>query len=378
MSTGNVPSLQSGKRPCSVSGIMRDRILLPEELREEFFEIIKSLLRLKSGKQLAKELSIDYSTFKNYRRGELTIPVHIFEKLSAPLDEAQKQKFLSNAKFLDSNWGAIKGGKRGIAVVRQKYGEEYLQMLRQKGGFANPNRPHPVTSKNIIVPEKINAEIAGLLGVYLGDGTLTEYFMRISGDKRFDHNYFEYLSGVIKRNFGIASVILEVPSTNQLALQIHSKKFVDFFRKNFNLKNGDKIRNQSKIPDFILADGELAKACLRGLMDTDGSFSRRSIYLCMAFTSYSPVLLNQVYELGLKSGYFTYNFKGQVGSNSWPKIKKYFSEVGSSNLRHIIRFEERFKHNKFLYQEETLKYFPEYESVILPHRARVLTAMIQP
>ncbi|VVB99792.1 Uncharacterised protein [uncultured archaeon] len=46
---------------------------------------------------------------------------------------------------------------------------------------------------------------------------------------------------------------------------------------------------------------------------------------------------------------------------------KYFSEVGSSNMRHIIRFEERRKNKKFLYQKETLKYFPEYEHLTLAH-----------
>ena len=286
------------------------------------------------------------------------------------LNITESEKFLSGAKFLDSNWGAIKGGIRGIAVVKKKYGEAYLAMLRDRGLEASRKSPRSVSYlKRIIVPAEVNTEIAELLGVYLGDGTINDYMMRISGDKRYDRNYFEYLAGVMERNFGLASVILENPSTNNLSLQIHSKQFATFFKEKFFLKSGDKIRNQSKIPDLLLADDELAKACLRGLMDTDGSFSRRSVYLCMAFTSYSPVLLNQVYELGKRFGYFSYKVNGQVGSNSWKKLQKYFSEVGSSNLRHIVRFEERLRNGRFLYQEDTLKYFPEYESLKLPHLA---------
>ena len=221
--------------------------------------------------------------------------------------------------------------------------------------------------KKIIIPEIISEEVAELLGAYLGDGTLTEYFIRISGDKRFDKNYFNHLSGLGERNFGVKGSILETPSTNQLSLVFFSKKLTTYFIEKFGLKIGDKIRNRTKIPQFIMEDDNLAKSCLRGLMDTDGSVSRRSTYMCLAFTAHSPVLLEQVAELGFRFGYFSYKNETQTGSNSWKKIRKYFAEVGSSNLRHIIRFEERLQNNRFLYQEDTLKYFPKYENLTLVH-----------
>ena len=108
---------------------------------------------------------------------------------------------------------------------------------------------------------------------------------------------------------------------------MQSINFVDFFKEKFGYKVGDKIRNKVEIPDLILKDDELAKSCLRGLMDTDGGFCRRSTYMCLAFTSHNPLLLKQVNELGIKFGYFSYKNEVQAGSNSWKRIKRYFFEV---------------------------------------------------
>jgi len=41
----------------------------------------------------------------------------------------------------------------------------------------------------------------------LGDGTLTKYFLRISGDSRFDVPYFTYLQEMTKELFGLSSSI---------------------------------------------------------------------------------------------------------------------------------------------------------------------------
>ncbi|GEM_PF-1217087 len=323
-----------------------------------------------SHKELGRRIGFQRRNITSYFNERLYIKLSTFDKL-VELDSEAKQFEPFIEEYLPLNWGTIKGGKKAMAGLWKKYGLETIRGWRRKESVGRVFPGSPI--KEITVPEKITLEIAELLGAYLGDGTLTKYWMRISGDKRFDRNYFCHLAGIVERNFGLSSKIKEETSTNQLSLEIRSIRFVDFFMEKFSLKTGDKIRNQSKIPGFILADDELAKSCLRGLMDTDGSICRRSTYMCLAFTSYSPVLLNQVYELGMKFGYFSYKIEGeQAGSNSWNKIRKYFAEVGSSNLRHIVRFEERFKNKRFLYVRDALKYYPEYENVIIPYKGSVV------
>ncbi len=82
-------------------------------------------------------------------------------------------------------------------------------------------------------------------------------------------------------------------------------------------------------------------------MDTDGSISKRGNQICLEFTSRNPVLLEQVWQTGQRLAIFAHKNSEQVGTNSWPRIRRYFSLIGSSNKIRIIRFNERFAMENF-------------------------------
>lgn len=339
------------------------RLFFQEGKQREMLQFLANKYGL-THREIGRQVGIQRRTITGYFSGTKNIRLSSFHKLISIYPEMSVfEQFIE--KQLPLNWGSVKGGKKGMHGLWVKYGIETISAWRKK---EYKERKIPLSpTKEIIVPKEINLEIAELLGAYIGDGTITKYFIRIAGDKRFDKSYFKYLSGLFKKNFGVTATITEVAATNQLSLEIRSLKLIQYFTKTFDLALGDKIRNKTKIPECILQSEDLTKACLRGLMDTDGSVSRRSTYMCLAFTAHSPVLLDQVYGIGLKFGYFTYKGHNQTGSNSWKKIRKYFAEVGSSNLRHIVRFEERLRNNRFLYQEDILKYLPEYQNLTLVH-----------
>jgi len=348
------------------SEVKEKRIYLPKEVQKKFFLDVKRSLGNNSWPALANRFGINYWKFKNYKKGDLTVPNSCFEEFVRVLNKEKTEEYRAQTHMFDGNWGAVKGGKRAIQVLREKYGQEYLDSRRLKGQRNSPVIGASVCKK-IVIPKEINSEIAELVGVYLGDGTLTDYLIRISSDKRFDLRYMQYLAHVVQKNFGFISFIRFDKKTNSGYLEIPSKKFVDYFKETFGFSTGDKIRNKARIPDVILQNSDWTKACLRGLMDTDGSFSRRDNYLCMEFTSFNPTLLSQVQEIGYKEEFFSFHSTRHTGSNSWPRIQKYFREVGSSNLRHIIRFDQRLQNNRCLYVKETLKYFPQYENVTIPY-----------
>ena len=145
-----------------------------------------------------------------------------------------------------------------------------------------------------------------------------------------------------------------------------STELSSFFKNVLGIFAGDKIKNKTVIPSQILSEQKLAVACLRGLIDTDGTVSKRGSYLCISFSSHNPNLLKQVWFLGKRMNVFTHGGSKQTGTNSWAHIIEYFKLVGSSNLRHIIRFNEKFKTGKLLYQKETLKYLTRYQNLKLP------------
>lgn len=103
-------------------------------------------------------------------------------------------------------------------------------------------------------------------------------------------------------------------------------------------------------------------------MDTDGSVCRRDDYMCLAFSSRIPDLLEQVFKFGQSLEIFTYKSKEQIGTNSWKKIERFYELIGSSNIVHIIRFNEKRLNGSRLYKHEVLKYFPEYKSLTLPFK----------
>ena len=75
----------------------------------------------------------------------------------------------------------------------------------------------------------------------------------------------------------------------------------------------------------IFKNKELVVACLRGLIDTDGSVSRRGrngSQFCIQFTSHNKLLLNQVDVIGKKLGIFTFYDRTGTGTNKWKNILK--------------------------------------------------------
>ena len=290
-----------------------------------------------SWKNFAACLGLNESYLQNELRHETrTLRRSIFEALCFFAGEEYSSHI---SESLDSKWGQRKGGANSNAGGK---------------GLIRIKKP------------KFDERLAELVGAYLGDGTLTQYFMRITEDKRYCLPHLEYLGNLAEETFCIKPTI-RIPSKRNIAfLEIRSKQFCGYFRENLGLSFGDKIRNKSKIPEQILKRENLANACLRGLMDTDGSLSKRGNQMCLEFTSFNPVLLEQVWQIGKRCGLFTHRNKEQVGTNSWGKIKLYFNIVGSSNRIHIIRFCERLHNRKLLYKTGLFPYFKKYDGVRIP------------
>ncbi len=310
------------------------------------------------------KIIIPCSTFRKYYQERLTLPYDIFERL-CKCSKIDRNSF--NFKLLEDNWGLVKGGKKGIKTLSKNYKNE-LKEWRSKGGKNSISKILKI--KEISIPA-LNEEVAELIGVYLGDGTLTKYFLRITGDKRYDFLYFKYLSKLIENNFDIKPTIRETKNKNLLYLEIGSKIFCDYINKKFKLGFGSKIRNKSIIPAEISNDDKLFFSCLRGMVDTDGSVSKDNNTLSVRFSNSNVFLLNQIKELNKKYRIFNFENNNQIGIKSKEGVINYFRLIGSSNLRHIVRFEEFIKGNLLL-KEKVLNYYNTYKDVALPYYGLVV------
>jgi hypothetical protein len=284
--------------------------------------------------EFSEKIGVSTSVLKDWYYERRLIPEEYFYEI----DEDNKfERFILERK--KSKWGQIKGG------------------LISK---ANNSK-----IKYIKFP-KMNKKLAEFIGIVLGDGTLRKYSIEISGDKRYDTFYFNYIKSLVKDLFNLNISLYRDINKNTLCLVIFSVDLCKYINEKFDLPYGDKIKNESKIPKPILRNKELSFACLRGLIDTDGCVGKSKEKIRMVFSSNSGILLKQVWNIGKSCNLFTYCYENQTGTDSFEKIKNYFKCVGSSNHRHVIRFSEKLKNNNVLYVHQTLHLYNKYENITLP------------
>jgi hypothetical protein len=349
---------------------MELRVLFNKGKQKAFLERVKYNLSVSSLRGILQfGFEVPYSTLKGYYHERMSIPKNFFEDLC---HVAKISPQTLEIKYIQSNWGQIIGGKKGMYAVQKKYPEEIKKW--RKLAMLNSPVIGNANLKKIKIP-KLNEKLAEFVGAYLGDGTLTPYQLRIAGDYRYDIPYYNYLSDIIFELFGIyPSIQKDKRLNNTSLLVISSKRVCSFLRDTLGIEYGDKIRNKTVIPKQIIENKNLTIACLRGLIDTDGSVSRRGIngsQFCIQFTNHNPFLLEQVIAIGKELKIFSFSDKTGAGTNNWENIERYFRIVGSSNLKHIIRFDLRSKGIN-VYRKEIEPYLKKglYSNLILPFKTK--------
>lgn len=315
---------------------------------------------------LSKILNINYSTLKNFYREERLITDNLINNLCSMYSiNFPKEKIMN---ILSENWGSIKGGKKGIRVTFKRY-KHKLKKWKEKAVknliISNKNR-----TKKVNLP-KLNEELSEFIGILLGDGTINKNVFKISGDSRYDKEYFDHIYSLIYKLFKVKPTIF-FESGNRIGIRLYSVKICKYLNKEFNIQFGNKIKNNQGIPKQILKSKNLPIACLRGLIDTDGCVGKGGDRLSLVFNSNCENLMNDVINIDKRFKLFTYNYKKAIGTDSFPMICNYFNKVGSSNLRHIVRFLERYNNKKLIYQKEVLDYYKKYKNISFPYKGPVV------
>ncbi len=235
--------------------------------------------------------------------------------------------------------------------MRMKH-ENNQKQGRIKGGLNSSG-----SLKKIFLPE-YSAELAEFIGIILGDGSIQSYkkgkkvgvySVRIAGDLKLDHDYhINFVKPLGEKLFGLKAGIHEKLQGNEVLTCFYSKNLVEFLG-DMDLRSGDKIINKLRIPRWILENEDYLKACLRGLIDTDGSIFRMSQrdknLLRIGFTNHNIELLNDTRDAFKKLGYHPSKIikdRAFVISRQ-SDVTKYINEVGFSNDKHGSRL------HKFLF-----------------------------
>lgn len=224
------------------------------------------------------------------------------------------------------------------------YNENWGQ---QKAGYGSKG-----SLKNIKVPKKC-IQLAELVGIILGDGNIHSYskgnkigtyMLRIAGDKRLDKEYLiKYVGKMVNNLFGLKPKY-DYRKSNEMLLICHSKNLVQFLI-DIGLPSGHKIQNQVGIPTWIFKKNCYLKACIRGLIDTDGCVyalkPNYPHYYQISFKNYNIKLLRDVQKAFKKIGYpiSKISCNKQIYLSQQAYIRKFYKEIGFSNQKHIRRFD---------------------------------------
>jgi len=182
------------------------------------------------------------------------------------------------------------------------------------------------------------------------DGGISKNQVIITLNLRDDKEYIRFVTKLIKNLFGIEPSIYRYSKSSVDDIVVSRVMLVKFCVEELGLKIGNKIRQQIDIPDWIKKYNKFQTACVRGLVDTDGSvfihkyFSGNKYYQYkkMDFTSRSLPLLNSVSlflnKIGIKHRLCN---KYQIRIESQEEVKKYFLIIGSHNQKHLKKYKLR-------------------------------------
>ena len=141
-----------------------------------------------------------------------------------------------------------------------------------------------ISVKPKLLVKNPSEELAEFVGIMLGDGNINpsyrdkktkkyryQYAIRICGHKTNDREYLlDYVKPLAYKLFKIKFNIYEHSSKEALYLAISDKNFY-FTLEHWGLIPGNKKLNNVKIPTWIFSRKKYIRACIRGLIDTDGS-----------------------------------------------------------------------------------------------------------
>lgn len=326
------------------------RIKFLEIKQGDFLNRIKKNYKLE-WPDIARTCGVHKRTLFDWRRDKYLMSYAALQKLIGKYRIIIPKKI----EILPDTWNIRNAARLGAIRHNELYGYPGTPDGRRKGGLTtwrrykfNPQRfidTGFIGPKNIEYPRK-SVLLSELMGIILGDGSITQYQVRISLNNSTDREYAVFISRLFKNLFNLDSR-LRIRKDNVCDLVVSSVKLVKFLNK-MGLKIGNKIRQQVSIPKWVLKNKEYMSVCLRGLFDTDGGIyyhnhttkGRRYRHLGMGFTSHSLPLLEDVHSIFLCLKFpAKINYSGHVFIYDRKAIKRYFTEIGTHNIHHLKRYQ---------------------------------------
>lgn len=300
---------------------------------------------------LSNRIYVNIRTLNDWKREKYSIPIDKLEKIC----KLSNSEIPKNIKIAPAFWYINKSSKLGALASIKKYGrvggdqanqkEKWYEWWNRKGKY---QKTGCIKDSLPIKTPKFSKDLAEFTGIVLGDGGITNSQVKITTNKIDDAHYVTFIKTLAKKLFEVEpSVCPRKKDVLALDIIISRKKLVEFCNKKLGLHIGNKLKQGLDIPKWIRKNPEFEKACVRGLIDTDGSIfnechnikGKKYNYKRLNFTSASPELIKSVFEILEKIGLSPKIRNNRcVQIEDKKNIEKYFKIIGTSNLKHLNRY----------------------------------------
>ena len=243
-----------------------------------------------------------------------------------------------------------KAGVRGGRAVMEKYGrvpiDEEVRRQRwetwweQEGKY---NMPSQKTKLATLPPR--SDELAEFIGIMLGDGGMSAYQLSVTLHSVDDLEYGKFVQKFMYTLFGAKPSVYYRKDAQAHSVVLARKKVVEYLCS-LGLVIGNKVDQKIKIPKWILENEKYSLACLRGLMDTDGSVylhkykvnNKQYQYKKLCFSSASAPLRKDVQFILHRFGSAATCRGTNVRVDAISDVKRYLEVVGTHNPKHLKRY----------------------------------------
>ena len=184
------------------------------------------------------------------------------------------------------------------------------------------------------------------MGAVLGDGTISARQVRLFLSSVDDRAYALWVRELSRALFGVTAGVAQSRWDNTLCVALSSTNVVDFLDAH-GLGRGDKVARQVDMPSWIRSSPSLARACVRGLMDTDGSVythdhtvrGHRYRHLGLRFSSHSVPPLRAVHGVLCEADVpARTDGRRHVSVYRGWGVARYFEIIGTSNPKHWRKY----------------------------------------
>jgi len=209
----------------------------------------------------------------------------------------------------------------------------------------------------VAIPDSIDGTLAEEVGMHIGDGSMGvyrgRYLYSLAGHRKDDRQYYHELVLPLFKKLYKCEPKLRFWS-GSMGFQICSKELVNF-KASLGLPLGPKLG--IRIPTDISHTENLAKACLRGILDTDGTMylekKNEKLYPRIQLKTCSNLLVEDVTNILGKLGYNHSCYAEKPASKDRRVcyaialrgyiVERWMAEVGSDNPKHLRKYDKYIK-----------------------------------